>query len=229
MTFVFESKVAEIVGVDGAIIIQNISYWIAKNKANNKHYYDENYWTYNSLTAFEKLFPFWSQRQIGRILKNLIDDGYLIVGNYNKQNYDRTKWYALTQKGISILPNGQMDITKRSDGNDQKVAPIPNINTDNKPNNIYTSSDVEDIWNMYPKKMGKAKAISKIPKLLEVYGKDRIAESIKRYCNEIKGVDKQFILHGSTFFNGRFEDYLDINYTKASSEANDNEDGIRDF
>lgn len=227
MNFMFESKVAEIVGVDGAIMLQNISYWIAKNKANNKHYYDDNYWTYNSLPAFEKLFPFWSQRQIARILKKLIDDGYLIVGNYNKQNYDRTKWYALTKKGISILPNGQMDITKRSDGSDQKVAPIPNINTDNKPNNKYTSNDVEDIWNLYPNKKGKTKAIAKIPKILELYGKEQLIEAIKRYCIEIQGVDKQFILHGSTFFNGRFEDYLDSNYAESTHKVSD--DGIRDF
>lgn len=227
MNFVFESKVAEVVGVDGAIMLQNISYWIAKNKANNKHYYDENYWTYNSLPAFEKLFPFWSQKQISRILKKLIDDGYLVSGNYNKQSYDRTKWYAITKKGISIFPNGQMDIPKQSNGNDQKVAPIPNINTDNKPNNKYTSNDVEDIWNMYPNKKGKSKAISKIPKVLETYGKEQVVEAIKRYCLEIKGVDKQFVLHGSTFFNGRFEDYLDSNYTDSSNEAND--DGIREF
>lgn len=230
MNFVFESKVAEVVGVDGAIMLQNISYWIAKNRANNKHYYNENYWTYNSIPAFEKLFPFWSQRQITRILKKLIDEGYLIVGNYNKQNYDRTKWYALTKKGISILPNGQMDTTKQLDGSDQKVAPIPNINTDNKPNNKYTSNDVEDIWNMYPKKIGKAKAIAKIPKILEVYGREQLIESIKRYCLEIQGVDKKFILHGSTFFNGRFEDYLDENYIQISNEnESDDNDGIREF
>lgn len=212
MNFVFESKVAEIVGVDGAIMLQNISYWIAKNRANNKHYYDDNYWTYNSLPAFEKLFPFWSQKQISRILKNLIDDGYLISGNYNKQTYDRTKWYAITEKGTSIFPNGQMDIPKESDGNAQKVAPIPNINTDNKPNNKYTSNDVEDIWNMYPNKKGKDKAIDKIRKILHVYGKDKLIEVIERYCMEVQNVDKQFILHGSTFFNGRFKDYLDENY-----------------
>lgn len=228
MNFVFESKVAQVVGVDGAVMMQNIGYWIAKNKANNKHYYDENYWTYNSLPAFEKLFPFWSQKQIYRILKKLIDDGYLISGNYNKQNYDRTKWYAITQKGISIIPNGQMDNTFWSDGNDQKVAPIPNNKPYSKPYK-YTSNDVEDIWSIYPNKKGKAKAITKIPKLLETYGKEQLIEAVKRYCLDAKGVDQQFILHGSTFFNGRFEDYLDSNYNSTSDLAKDNEDGIRDF
>lgn len=228
MNYVFDSKVAEAVGVDGAVMLQNINYWIAKNKANNKHCYDERYWTYNSIAAFEELFPFWSKKQISRILKNLIDNGYLLDGNYNKQNYDRTKWYTITEKGYSILPNGEMEYPKKENGSAQKGSPIPNINTDNKPNNKYTSNDVEDVWNMYPKKMGKAKAISKIPKLLETYGKDQIIEAIKRYCNEIKGVDKQFILHGSTFFNGRFEDYLDSNYNQPSNESV-NDDGIRDF
>ena len=230
MNYTFNSEVAKVVGVDSAVMLQNIQYWIAKNKANNKHFYNDNYWTYNSVKAFECLFPFWSSKQINRILKKLTDEGYLVSGNYNKQSYDRTKWYAITQKGYSILPNGQMDLTKKVNGFDQKDKPIPNINTDNKPNNNYTSNDVEEVWNIYPKKMGKAKAISKIPKLLETYGKEQIIEAIKRYCNEIRGVDKQFILYGSTFFNGRFEDYLDNNYNQSSNNlVNDNDDGIREF
>lgn len=212
MNYVFDSNVAVVVGVDGAVMLQNINYWIAKNKANNKHFYDESYWTYNSISAFEQLFPFWSKKQLSRILKSLIDNGYLADGNYNKQNYDRTKWYTITQKGYSILPNGEMDFAKKDNGNAQKVQPIPNINTDNKPNNKYTSNDVEDIWNMYPNKKGKDKAIAKIPKILESYGKEQLIEVIERYCLEVQNVDKQFILHGSTFFNGRFKDYLDENY-----------------
>lgn len=230
MNYTFNSEVAKIIGVDGAVMLQNIQYWIAKNKANNKHFYDDNYWTYNSVKAFECLFPFWSNKQITRILKKLVDDGYLITGNYNKQNYDRTKWYAITQKGYSIFPNGQMDLTKKVNGFDQKVEPIPNINTDNKQNNKYTSQDIEYVWNIYPNKKGKAKSIYYISKILEKYSKDELIRAVERYSLETKAIDKKFILHGSTFFSGRYEDYLDDNYSQPTS-ANEkiSDDGIRDF
>lgn len=230
MNYTFNSEVAKTIGVDGAIMLQNIYYWIAKNKANNKHFYEDNYWTYNSVKAFECLFPFWSNKQITRILKKLVDDGYLITGNYNKQSYDRTKWYAITQKGYSILPNGQMELTKKANGIDQKDKPIPNIIPNIIPNNIYTSQDVEDIWNIYPNKKGKTKSFGYISKILNKYSKEELIRAVERYALEVKNYDKQFILHGSTFFNGRYEDYLDDNYSQSSNQdKNISDDGIREF
>ena len=134
----FNVGIAKCVGVDGAIMINNLHYWIIKNKANEKHFYDGKYWTYNSLEAFMELFPFWSKRQIERILKNLKKDGYIEDGNYNKVAYDRTKWYTLTEKGwfmisqngdmsnFNISPNGEMENTEWGNGNHETVTPIPN-------------------------------------------------------------------------------------------------------
>lgn len=90
-------------------------------------------------------------------------------------------------------------------------------------NNIYSANDAQDIWELYPNKKGKAQAMKKIPKLLETLGKDVLAECVKKYSAEVKGKDKQFILNGSTFFNGRYEDYLD-DAIEAGSKANDNID-----
>ena len=81
--------------------------------------------------------------------------------------------------------------------------------------NIYSANDAQDIWNVYPKKIGKAQAIKKIPGILKIYGKEHITRCAERYAKEVHGKDAQFILNGSTFFNGRFEDYLDENYKLA--------------
>ena len=91
----FKIEIAKIYGVEEAILLHNIYYWISKNKANNKHFYDEYYWTYNSIKAFSELFPYWTKRQIERILNNLIKKEALIKGNYNKLNYDRTSCMQL--------------------------------------------------------------------------------------------------------------------------------------
>ena len=88
-------------------------------------------------------------------------------------------------------------------------------------NNIYNANDAQDIWNLYPNKKGKAQAMKKIPKLLETLGKDVLAECVKKYSDEVKGKDKQFILNGSTFFNGRYEDYLD-DVIESDRKKNDN-------
>lgn len=63
----FDINIAEKYGINAAIILQNMYYWIEKNRANEKHFHDGYYWTYNSLKAFEELFPYMSTKQkIGR-------------------------------------------------------------------------------------------------------------------------------------------------------------------
>lgn len=81
-----------------------------------------------------------------------------------------------------------------------------------KENNIYDANDYEDIWKLYPNKKGKVVAVKRIPEILKQYKKEELIRSIERYSNEVQGKEKQYILNGSTFFNGRYEDYLDSNY-----------------
>ena len=94
----FNIEVAKKLGIVEAVLLQNIQFWIEKNKANNKHFYKGKYWTYNSAKAFSELFGYLSDRQISRALKNLVDDGYLIKDNFNTNPFDRTSWYALSDK-----------------------------------------------------------------------------------------------------------------------------------
>ena len=43
MTHFFDTDVAELVGVNAAIIFECISFWISKNEANEEHYHDGSY------------------------------------------------------------------------------------------------------------------------------------------------------------------------------------------
>ncbi len=101
-------------GVGEAIMLSNFEYWLAKNKADNRHYHDDRTWTYNSVNSLTKLFPFWSIRQVRRILKSLLDQEVLIKSTHNKHAYDKTNWYALTDESKLLLigQKGQMDLSK---------------------------------------------------------------------------------------------------------------------
>ena len=83
-TYSFNVDVAETYGVDEAIMIKSFQYWIVKNAIAQKNSCNGFTWTYNSASALKNRFPFWSERQIRRILKSLIDGGVLQSGNYNK-------------------------------------------------------------------------------------------------------------------------------------------------
>lgn len=135
----FNVEIAERYGVYDAIILKNILFWVMKNKENGKHRHDGKYWTYNSVSAFSKLFPYFSEKQIRSILSRLERNGLIVSGNYNTSAYDRTKWYALTDKALelygmggSTCPNGQMEIFNRANGFEQEGEPIPDSKPDGK-------------------------------------------------------------------------------------------------
>ena len=131
----FDVEVAKRIGVPEAILVSNICYWVKKNQANEKHFYDGYYWTYNSARAFAELFPYWSQDQVKRLIKKLEDIGIIASGNFSEAAYDRTKWYTIIDQSIARLhsihcaesPNELRDIAQPI--TDSK----PIVNTDSKP------------------------------------------------------------------------------------------------
>ena len=159
MKHLFEVGIALRYGINAAILLEHLGYWIKKNEANGVNFYDGTFWTYNSRRALRELFPYMSERQINTALEKLIEDGLVITGNYNKSTYDRTLWYALTQKGKCILHFELMEDDKKENGNCQNVRPIPInntsnntiINTDIKNNKKTENPLFEQFWKAYPK------------------------------------------------------------------------------
>jgi hypothetical protein len=96
--WIFDPDVACIVGVEEAIMYNNIKFWCDRNekKKSVMHFHQNKYWTFNSMTKFCETFPFWSHDQIKRIVRNLIKEGFIIKGQFNRFRYDKTSWYTYT-------------------------------------------------------------------------------------------------------------------------------------
>jgi ribulose bisphosphate carboxylase small subunit len=130
----FDVQVAKSVGSDAAIMLSNIQFWVFKNAANGRNLHDEKYWTYNSVTAWTDIFEWLSIKQVRTCLNKLVQGGYILEGEYNTDNRDRTKWYSPTAK-FCKLPNSKQHLPKAASA----VAQMGNsykeqiINTDNKP------------------------------------------------------------------------------------------------
>lgn len=239
---VFSEQVACETGVDGAIMLENFKFWIDKNIANEKHFYDGNYWTYNSLDAFTKLFPFWSKRQIERIIKNLEKDGFLIKGNYNKMAFDRTSWYALTEKAWKLVsPNSYNDITDW--GNlmspngeiscHETVSPIPDIYTDIKTNiyNIYSSviEYLNEKANTKYKRTSK-KTVSLIDaRIKEGFTEEDFKRVIDIKTKEWLNTDMEKFLRPETLFGTKFEGYLNQREVKKYGEFRKDKSNNNEF
>ena len=146
MTYHFDTEHARKYGVDEAIVLQNMIFWITTNRANERHEHEveidgelvRRTWTYNSKRAFSELFPFWTEKQIRRILDSLVEQDVVVTGRFNNTPYDRTLWYALKDEGLlpevrtSISPNGPIERPEQSSESAQTDRPIPDTNTDRK-------------------------------------------------------------------------------------------------
>ena len=210
MDYSFDIKMATEIGVEKAVLLKNIVFWIRKNEANKMNYFDGSYWTYNSANAFTKLFPFWSAKKIYNMLKWLTNNDYLKEGNYNKVAYDRTKWYALSEKSITYY--SQFHFTKSSNGIDQMVKPIPDINSNNKPNIKTDKSEIEKSfdkwWNLYNNKKGKPKTYAKWEKLTDAERAECL-KVVKDYVSTTPEV--KYRKYPLTYLNGgHWEDELQV-------------------
>lgn len=118
MNHSFDIDMAQKFGLNEAILLENIKFWIQKNRANESHFYDGCTWTYNSVVAFREIFPYMGPKAIRAALERLIEAGVLRKGNYNTKSTDHTTWYAFVDESIYL--KGQIDLPKRANGLSQK-------------------------------------------------------------------------------------------------------------
>lgn len=123
-------------GIEKAAIIHNFSFWLDYNRANNKNLHDGYYWTYNTAEALAELMPYITSTKMARLLRELAKDGIILVGNYNKKGYDRTKWYSMPcyaslfnseQCNVQITTMDSSELNNALFNSEQA---IPDINTD---------------------------------------------------------------------------------------------------
>ena len=227
MNFSFDGDFAKEHGVNEAIMYQYFSYWIAKNKANDKHFYDGYTWTYNSQKALTELFPFWNRAKIQRIISSLENQGLLIKGNYNQLAYDRTTWYALPKFEQSVVQNQTVNCSDLNNEQFKNEQPIP-INY--QLTKQLTNKDIKDIVEHSPtepvpyqevveylnQKTGKNfKHTSKVTqrhiraRLAEGFTVSDFKQVIDKKCSDwLRDQKMKEYLRPETLFGTKFESYL---------------------
>ena len=115
----FSPVIAESIGLNEAIVLHQIHYWIEieKSKADDpkvreKHFHNGQWWIFNTYEQWRKQFPFWSTRTIKRIFANLEENGYIVTGNFNSYGPDRTKWYTINYSAIDSLETHSANLSQ---------------------------------------------------------------------------------------------------------------------
>lgn len=215
-------KLAEEIGLNEAIILQQIHYWLNSSK----HNYDGKKWIYNSYPKWIEQFPFWSESTIKRTITSLEKQNLVHVGNYNKAGFDRTKWYSINYTTLNKLmtrPSGQNDPTMRSNwhdgiGQNDPTNTIDYTETSSETNNNsatdVTQERFDEWWNLYNKKIDKKKAYSLFKSTLKKYDFETVMNGTREYLKTI--TDKQYQKYPKTFlgqesFLNNYEDEMKNN------------------
>lgn len=182
----FDTEIAQQVGVNAAVIFQHIVFWCEKNAANGSNLREGRYWTYNSMAAFQELFPYLTFSQIRTALAKLEEVGLILSGEFNEDRWLRRKWYcvaslyAFATNRSSICEKSQMHLSPVADAFAENRSSYKDTdnrtqieNTDKAP--IAQGADLfkaeetpkqrkedrgfDEFWKIYPKKAGKPAAL----------------------------------------------------------------------
>lgn len=199
----FNTEIAKQYGLEEAILLENLYFWVKKNKANNQNFHNGYYWTYNSVKAFNELFDYITPSKISRALKNLETNGLIKSGCFNTNKYDHTKWYTVTEKAkaffendVSILQNEKSKEEIEKSTCTKTEISITDINTNDKTLMINTDKATSEEVPPAPKKKPKHKygeyqkvalTDDELEKLKTVYGEERTLQAIQ-YLDEYKAM-----------------------------------------
>jgi hypothetical protein len=143
MNHSFSVEAAKKIGVEEAIIAETIRFWLIKNSSNQEGMHDGRYWTYNSASAWTEIYPYWSRRQIYRILHSLREKGIILVDQ--RGGTDRRMWISFTDLGSSMFRFGNMEVTERAHANTDPVTSHTVTNTVTEAVNVNDKSRAKSL------------------------------------------------------------------------------------
>jgi hypothetical protein len=125
---VFSPKLAERIGLNNAIFIQQI-HWLIVNSKEKKDQYkckDGLWWVYYTFDELQDLFfPFWSTRTIRRIATHLMKMEVLLVEKYDEKDWDRRNWYSINYEALVEYSDGHKSDDSEHSDNDRIGQNVP--------------------------------------------------------------------------------------------------------
>ena len=100
----FAKTLAKHIGLEKAIILQQVHFWLEINKREEKNYYEDRYWVYSSFEQWaERDFNWWSQRKLISLFCELCDSEILIKKQLKKEQMNRTNFYTINYEKLNEI------------------------------------------------------------------------------------------------------------------------------
>jgi len=91
-------SLACLVGINGAIILQQVHYWLQVSE----HQIEGYTWIYNSYDSWAKQFKWLKQRGVQYQILELEKSGYLITKQFKYKAKNNTKWYRIDYDKLDV-------------------------------------------------------------------------------------------------------------------------------
>ena len=208
-------SLAESIGLNEAIVLQQVHYWLENNKINKKNFHDGYVWTYNTYEEWAEQFKFWSLSTLKRVFKSLEKQELLLIGNYNKMKVDRTKWYTINYHKLDQIESEKLGNSPLGQNDTMQSVKMNRPSCQNEPlqevkmNQCHsvkmtspipetteiiseTSTDIYSIFDFWNEKEIinheeiTDKLQKKIKSVLKNYSVDEVKEAIENYSTIIK-------------------------------------------
>jgi len=134
-------SLAKVVGLNEAVVLQQVNYWLQTSN----HEHEGRKWVYNSYACWQEQFPFWSLRTIQSIFPALEKKGLLISGNFNKNGFDRTKWYTINYKKLRELMDVHLADIATSSRKSCETHPANPANSSTETNTETTTENISGL------------------------------------------------------------------------------------
>jgi len=152
-THCFSVELATKIGLRETIILQHLFWWHQNNSGKEEMNIDGRVWFFLNKQKVAEVFPYFTESAVRTTLEKLIAEGYLMKDHKGEgqQKFNRTNWYALTNRGISLF-----HLQKSTNGDEEISESIVNkeivnnkVNNNNPLNNIplaFESAKFGEVW-----------------------------------------------------------------------------------
>lgn len=89
-------------GVEAAILIRHLQFWIRHNKKKQKNFINGRTWTFQTLKEITDHLPYLKKDKVNRVMFYLVERKVIRVGHFHEKASNRTNWYAFEDEPLFV-------------------------------------------------------------------------------------------------------------------------------
>jgi len=186
-------SLAEAIGLNEAIVIQQLHYWLQLPKGGKEQ--EGHKWIFNTYEEWAEQFPFWSVSTIQRTFASLEKSNLIISKQLNKKGHDMTKFYRINYDELCKMEDVKMESSKTPNRHDvnkntenteepEKIKEVAQAPKPLKANQIPQVILFREVTTKYPSKGSQFTVITSVDKAGDRLGREAIADDLLPFYRE---------------------------------------------